>query len=142
MRPTLWPSFERASARLTATVVLPTPPLPLATATRFFTPGIAWRSGIGWGAGGMLQFLLLSCPAARTKDSWLRRWGAACCAPTKKSRFLASLGMTALAFVVNHTLAPWHFLYFLPEPHGQGSLRPTLAPARTGLGASACAGPV
>src|ERR1044072_8679420 len=20
---------------------------------------------------------------------------------------------------------PWHFLYFLPEPHGQGSLRPT-----------------
>ncbi len=22
--------------------------------------------------------------------------------------------------------APWHFLYFLPEPHGHGSLRPTL----------------
>ncbi len=22
------------------------------------------------------------------------------------------------------SLAPWHFLYFLPEPHGQGSLRP------------------
>ncbi len=21
--------------------------------------------------------------------------------------------------------APWHFLYFLPEPHGHGSLRPT-----------------
>ena len=21
--------------------------------------------------------------------------------------------------------APWHFLYFLPEPQGQGSLRPT-----------------
>ncbi len=21
--------------------------------------------------------------------------------------------------------APWHFLYFLPDPHGQGSLRPT-----------------
>jgi hypothetical protein len=20
---------------------------------------------------------------------------------------------------------PWHFLYFLPDPHGQGSLRPT-----------------
>src|SRR5262249_8434812 len=35
-----------------------------------------------------------------------------------------------------HALAPWHFLYFLPEPQGQGSLRPTLAPARTGLGAS------
>ncbi len=24
------------------------------------------------------------------------------------------------------TAAPWHFLYFLPEPQGQGSLRPTL----------------
>ena len=40
--------YARASARLTATVVLPTPPLPLATATRFFTPGMGWRSGIGW----------------------------------------------------------------------------------------------
>ena len=27
--------------------------------------------------------------------------------------------------------APWHFLYFLPEPHGQGSLRPTRAALRT-----------
>jgi len=37
---------------LTATVVLPTPPFPLATATRFFTPGIGWRSGICcWAAG-------------------------------------------------------------------------------------------
>jgi hypothetical protein len=24
------------------------------------------------------------------------------------------------------SFAPWHFLYFLPLPHGQGSLRPTL----------------
>src|ERR1044071_4377745 len=23
-----------------------------------------------------------------------------------------------------HPCDPWHFLYFLPEPHGQGSLRP------------------
>ena len=37
--------------------------------------------------------------------------------------------------------APWHFLYFLPEPQGHGSFRPTLAAARTGFGASACAGP-
>src|SRR4029078_1058231 len=22
----------------------------------------------------------------------------------------------------------WHFLYFFPDPHGQGSLRPTLSP--------------
>src|ERR1700683_3915883 len=41
-----------------------------------------------------------------------------------------------------YTEAPWHFLYFLPDPQGQGSFRPTLAAARTGLGASACAGPV
>src|SRR5215471_16397931 len=27
--------------------------------------------------------------------------------------------------------APWHFLYFLPDPQGQGSLRPTLADPRT-----------
>ena len=27
-------------------------------------------------------------------------------------------------------LAPWHFLYFLPLPHGQGSLRPTLGSSR------------
>src|SRR5262249_56041470 len=26
----------------------------------------------------------------------------------------------------------WHFLYFLPLPHGQGSLRPTRGIARTG----------
>jgi hypothetical protein len=42
---------------LTATVVLPTPPLPLAMATRFFTPGIGWRGGSCWGcgAGGILE---------------------------------------------------------------------------------------
>ena len=26
--------------------------------------------------------------------------------------------------------APWHFLYFLPLPQGQGSLRPTFSPVR------------
>jgi len=39
---------------------LPTPPLPLATATRFFTPGMGWRSGICWGCGapgGICGFL-------------------------------------------------------------------------------------
>ena len=46
IKPTLCPSFASASARFTATVVFPTPPLPLATATRFFTPGIGWRSGV------------------------------------------------------------------------------------------------
>src|SRR5258706_2763535 len=31
----------------------------------------------------------------------------------------------------------WHFLYFLPLPHGQGSLRPTRGPVRTTGAASA-----
>src|SRR5512145_1904646 len=26
--------------------------------------------------------------------------------------------------------APWHFLYFLPLPHGQGSFRPTFGSSR------------
>ena len=29
---------------------------------------------------------------------------------------------------------PQHCLYFLPDPHGHGSLRPTLGPTRTGCG--------
>ena len=37
--PTRLPAFESASARLTATVVLPTPPLPAPTAMTFLTPG-------------------------------------------------------------------------------------------------------
>src|SRR5205823_6444833 len=30
--------------------------------------------------------------------------------------------------------APWHFLYFLPEPHGQRSFRPTLGTFASMLG--------
>src|SRR5882672_4697107 len=46
-KPTLLPNFASASARFTATVVFPTPPFPLATATRFFTPGIPCLCGAG-----------------------------------------------------------------------------------------------
>jgi hypothetical protein len=37
---------------------------------------------------------------------------------------------------------PWHFLYFLPLPQGQGSLRPTLGSSggRAGLAVAAVAG--
>ena len=38
-RPTAAPSRASATARFTATVLLPTPPLPDATASTFFTPG-------------------------------------------------------------------------------------------------------
>src|SRR5216684_3246172 len=130
MRPTLWPSFTRASARLTATVVLPTPPLPLAMATRFLTPGMGWRAGVccGTGTGGIWIPILQLAEMGR---SMLRPYDE-----NRRSNRTARNGRPT------HALAPWHFLYFLPEPQGQGSLRPTLAPARTGLGASACAGPV
>src|SRR5580704_1129336 len=132
MRPTLWPSFTRARARFTATVVLPTPPLPLAMATRFFTPGIGWRSGCSCGAGpGGIGFLfgrtgILACPLFNQP----------------RSIFVHGFDKGRTDRNVCPTQAPWHFLYFLPEPQGHGSLRPTFAPARTGLGASACAGPV
>ena len=38
-KPTVAPSCAKAKARLTAVVLLPTPPLPEATAMMFFTPG-------------------------------------------------------------------------------------------------------
>jgi hypothetical protein len=41
--------------------------------------------------------------------------------------------MTVLAFqcAVPGSEAPQHFLYFLPLPHGHGSLRPTFGSGRT-----------
>src|SRR4051794_28592552 len=63
--PTLRPRACRATARLAATVDLPTPPLPLATASRCLTPGresfwpgICEGGGIGvsrWHAGRALR---------------------------------------------------------------------------------------
>src|SRR5580693_34814 len=106
IRPTLCPSFTNARARLTATVVLPTPPLPLAMATRFFTPGIGWRGGIGCccGApGGICVFL---------SDILLKR-GAAVPRP-----YEGPIHRTARNGCPTYDVAPWHFLYFLPEPQG------------------------
>ena len=45
------------------------------------------------------------------------------------------VGTRALAFVSHQApaapwVAPWHFLYFRPEPQGHGSLRPTLGALR------------
>jgi hypothetical protein len=48
---------ESAIAKLTATVVLPTPPFPLATTIRFFTPSMGIRSCGAAGPGGIGQFL-------------------------------------------------------------------------------------
>src|SRR5881227_1339210 len=50
--PTLWPISFRARARLVATVDLPTPPLPEATATMCLTPGSEIFCG---GPGGCME---------------------------------------------------------------------------------------
>ena len=47
MMPTLLPHLASAIARLTATVVLPTPPLPAPTAMTFLTPGIGGAAAVG-----------------------------------------------------------------------------------------------
>ncbi len=47
MIPTRLPHFASAIARFTATVVLPTPPLPAPTAMTFFTPSTGARPAIG-----------------------------------------------------------------------------------------------
>jgi hypothetical protein len=43
MMPTRRRSLRERDRRFTATVVLPTPPLPAPTAMTFFTPGTDWR---------------------------------------------------------------------------------------------------
>src|SRR5437870_4571759 len=43
------------------------------------------------------------------------------------------------SFVISDYPFPQHCLYFLPLLHGQGSLRPTLGPARTGRAFSTAA---
>src|SRR5580700_9837742 len=63
-------------ARFTATVVLPTPPLPLATATRFFTPGMGWRSGCCCGAGGIFLFPLDSKRDASRQNRAMKKYSA------------------------------------------------------------------
>jgi len=98
----LWPSFDKARARSGDRGTCHTP-LPMATATRMFTPRIRlafghlcgyWgggRAGGGGGGGG---------------GGGVNGW------------HLTSSSQT------HHALAPWHFLYFFPDPQGQGSLRP------------------
>src|SRR6266699_5228410 len=62
--------------------------------------------------------------------------------PSSTIHFAHIFGKRSAGGNFRRTQAPWHLLYFFPEPQGQGSLRPTFAPTLTGFGASACAGPV
>ncbi len=45
------------------------------------------------------------------------------------------------AHLAGYFSAPWHFLYFFPEPQGQGSLRPTFSPVRAARAALASPAP-
>src|SRR5262249_4985073 len=65
MMPTLPPHFSSAIARLTATVVLPTPPLPAPTAMTFFTPGTSCRVPSAPTASRTRALICPSPPAAR-----------------------------------------------------------------------------
>src|SRR5882762_3745339 len=43
--------------------------------------------------------------------------------------------------VSGYAAAPWHFLYFFPLPHGQGSFRPTFGSSRRMVFTSASSPP-
>src|ERR1700722_9569503 len=73
IRPTRWPSLDRAIARLTATVVLPTPPLPEPMATILDTPGRATGDGI---LGAWAMLLLVLGTRSKGQDSWSPRSSA------------------------------------------------------------------
>ena len=82
--PTLAPAEARVTARLTATVVLPTPPFPLATAMMFFTPFITspWSARRVAGMCALVFILMSSTPgmarmAALTSASISARSGQA-----------------------------------------------------------------
>lgn len=53
-------------------------------------------------------------------------------------RAVGALGGSAHWPTLNHHAAPWQFLYFFPDPHGHGSLRPTLGPTWIGANFGAC----
>src|SRR5262249_16789371 len=52
----------------------------------------------------------------------------------------AEAGSHALHYIC-HAAAPWHFLYFLPLPHGHGSFRPTFGSSRRTVLTSASSPP-
>src|SRR5699024_578056 len=81
---------------------------------------------------GKLQFIrhVRICCATRYKDfivlvannTYRNLQLFHCLKPIKKAQNPAPFTST----VSFYCRRPWHCLYFLPEPHGQGSLRPTL----------------
>src|ERR1043166_4194980 len=79
MMPTRLPAFASATARFTATVVLPTPPLPAPTAMMFFTPGSGARAPSPTPLERTLAVMLTSTAltpgiAITTALAWSRIW--------------------------------------------------------------------
>src|SRR4029079_2671251 len=64
-RPPAAPAWANATARLTLTVLLPTPPLPDATARMFFTPGTSCSDWRGWGRRPLRRHVVLLLGLAR-----------------------------------------------------------------------------
>ncbi len=65
-RPTRAPSAESASARLTAVVLLPTPPLPDDTAITLATPGSSATPRCTWCATTLLVTSMATSPTPAT----------------------------------------------------------------------------
>ncbi len=70
-RPTDAPDWASATARLTLTVLLPTPPLPDATAMMFLTPGTSCSAWRGWARRTMAP-QVMSTPVAPIPTSAAR----------------------------------------------------------------------
>ena len=66
-----------------------------------------------------------AAPAARR-----RRSAPSASSPPARQRRPVSPRVTSMRRPVRLYGAPWHFLYFLPLPHGHGSLRPTFGSSR------------
>ena len=62
--------------------------------------------------------------------SYLKQLGI----PPRKKAQIFSEPFHSISVDNNYVNAPQQFLYFLPLPHEQGSLRPILGPVRIGAG--------
>ena len=71
--PTRLPHRASASARFTATVVLPTPPLPAPTAMTFFTPGSGGTPCLGADADRTFAVSFTSTSTRRQRTHGRRR---------------------------------------------------------------------
>ena len=79
-RPTCLPASARATARFTATVLLPTPPFPEATAIVFFTPGSTASSLAAEGrprVEALISTSAFSTPSRASTRSLASRWNSA-----------------------------------------------------------------